>query len=701
MRPHSSVEHSVSIITLAVVRVMTACLVAVVGSYLIDDVEGALGAKNEMSLSGVIMCFYWIISTVLSMIGLMTKRVWGAPLACIFMFFGAGVFSLAIPADPLMAGVFTFCLAYFGAVSAIYTRPLAMRDGLYRLSSIISQRDVLDNWLHKYRKPYSHILLTTIVVSLAVYGFQTISGHWISVMAQVIIVVTALISVRFLVLMYRHGDNPTLALLLLSMLVLAVGLRLVWSGVVSEALLFLYLSCLYVYFVIQTPTLKEIGKSFQSVPSLFILISFAGLVVLGTLFLYLPDAAAPGAHITLLDAFFTAISAACVTGLTVVDVNQDFSMFGQLVILIMMQAGGLGIMVLSTFAILLFGGKMGVRTEKTLSEFLSFKGVKSTYQLIIFIVLSTVAIEGIGAAILSYGHLQAGMDLAPAVRLGVFQAVSAFCNAGFSLTGDSLVHLQTSPMMLGCYAGLIILGGLGFVSMFEMIRRVMLGGIRAPLSVQTKIILSMSAVFVVGGGVLIALLEWNSALLHLDYGHKITNSFFQSITLRTAGFHSLDLESFRYPSMVIMLFFMFVGGAPGGTAGGVKVTTFATLIATLPTLIRHDNHVRIFSRTIPMDAVAKGSALIVLSLAVIGLLWFLLLITQPELPPMDLLFEVFSATGTVGLSLGVTESLGGVGRLIVACGMFVGRLGPLTLAIALAHDERSKVSYPRADIMIG
>ena len=173
------------------------------------------------------------------------------------------------------------------------------------------------------------------------------------------------------------------------------------------------------------------------------------------------------------------------------------------------------------------------------------------------------------------------------------------------------------------------------------------------------------------------------------------------VTLRTAGFHSVDLATFGYPSIAIMLFFMFVGGAPGGTAGGVKVTTFATLIATLPTLVRQDNCVRLFSRTFPLSAVAKGSALIILSISTVGILWFLLLLTQSHLDPVALLFEVFSATGTVGVSLGVTESLGLDGQLIIACGMFVGRVGPLTLAIALAGDERSRVEYPSADIMIG
>ena len=701
MRNQRVEEHPVSVITLGVSRVMSACVVIWLGVFLINDGEGILGAKNTFNLTGLVLSLFWTVLAVLSMIGIVTKHVWGAPLACAAIFFAVAAFSLTIPVDPITGGVFTFCLAYLGSVLAVYTRPADLRIATRRSSKLTLLQDSMEDWLAKYRKSFGHLVLCTSSLAMLVFGFNVMTASWITQLSAVLVIITIGISVRFLILMYFYGDKQHLSLFFVSILILAGCLHLVWHGVIAEALVFLYLSFLYCFLVLQNASFKEAGESFQAMPALFVLMSFAGLVSLGTLFLCVPAAAAEGVHITVLDAFFTAISAACVTGLTVVNVSQDFSLFGQLIILVLMQVGGLGIMVLSTFAILAFGGKMGVRTERAFSDFFSSKGVKSTYQLIIFIVCATIAIEAVGAGILTYGHMQAGMVFGEAMRLGVFQAVSAFCNAGFSLTSDSLSHLQTSPLMLGCYGALIVLGGLGFVSMFEMIRRLLLGRIKAPLSVQTRIILTVSLWFVVGGGVLFALLEWGGALAHLSYGHRIANSFFQSVTLRTAGFYSLDLSSFGYPAMVIMLLFMFVGGAPGGTAGGVKVTTFSTLVATLPTLVRHDNRVRIFSRTIPMEAVAKGSALIILSLATIGLLWFLLLLSQPHLNPIALLFEVFSATGTVGLSLGVTEALSGWGRVIIACGMFVGRVGPLTLAIALAGDERSKVEYPSADIMIG
>lgn len=687
--------------SLAVVRIITACLVSVIGTYLVDDSSGILGIRGEWSVTGVLLSGAWIISACLSVLGILTKNIWGAPLACLFTFSAVAFFSLAIPDDPLIAGTLTFCLSYLGAVSSAYARPPDQRLATQMISRIISHTSTMENWLSKYRRSYGHLLSVAILSSLFVFGFHATDTPWIRLITLLIIATSGLVSLRLLALMYWHGDKTHMALFFLFMVTLSFLLQGVWQGVLSEALIFLYFVGLFFYLTLQTPLLKEARESFQSAPAVFVLMSFAVLVGLGSLFLYLPDAAAPGTTIRLSEAFFTAISAACVTGLSVVDVNQAFSEFGQFVILVLMQVGGLGIMVLSTFAILAFGGKMGVRTERAFSDFIAFKGVKSTYQLIIFIVVSTILIEMVGATILTVGHIKAGMNLVDAASLGVFQAVSAFCNAGFSLTENSLTHLQSSPWMLLCYGTLIILGGFGFVSMFEMARRVLLGSQRGALSVQTKVVLAMTLLLVIGGGVLFALLEWTGALKELHYTDKIINSFFQSITLRTAGFHSVDLSLFGYPSVAIMLFFMFVGGAPGGTAGGVKVTTFATLIATLPTLLRQDNCVRMFSRTFPLNAVAKGSALIILSISTVGVLWFLLLLTQSHLDPVALLFEVFSATGTVGLSLGITDALGLGGQLIIACGMFVGRVGPLTLAIALAVDERSKVEYPSADIMIG
>ncbi|MCY4381064.1 MAG: hypothetical protein OXC40_05815 [Proteobacteria bacterium] len=696
-----SYEHPISATLLATIRMMTACLLCVLGAYFLHDVEGLFGPRGEFTMSGRVLSASWLVAGALTMIGLLTKQLWGTLLGCFVIFSSVAVFLLVVPDDPIVACALIFFLIYLGLVTAIYVRPIDETPSQAHLAKIISPRDKVRVWLAKYRKAICHLLGVTLVSSVLVFGFHLTSEQWIVSVVLALIVSCILISLRFLSVIYFYGDKRHLAGLFVVLLILAGCIYNVWHGVVSETLIFMYLFGLYSYLTLQSPIFEDVYESFQSAPALFVLVSFAILVGLGALFLYLPDAHAEGASITFSEAFFTAISAACVTGLSVINISQELSEFGQFIVLILMQMGGLGIMVLSTFAIIALGGRMGVRTGRAFSEFFSVRGIKSTNQLIIFIVLATVAIELIGALLLAYGHLRTGMGYLEAMKLGIFQAVSAFCNAGFSLTPHSLTHLSSSPWMLCCYGVLIILGGLGFVAMFEMTRRLALGAHRSPLSVQTKIVLTVSTLFIVVGGIAVASIEWQGALSHLTYGDRLVNSFFHSISLRTAGFNTVDMAKFGYPSMVIMLFFMFIGGAPGGTAGGVKVTTFATLVATLPTLVRNDSRVRLFARSFSMDAIAKGSALIILSLATIGVLWFLLLLTQTHLEPMALLFEVFSATGTVGLSLGITESLGSFGRLIVALGMFIGRIGPLTLAIALANDDRSRVEYPSAQIMIG
>ena len=571
------------------------------------------------------------------------------------------------------------------------------------MSSAYEHAPAFEKWLFHYRRVSAHIIGFTAVLMTWVFSFEATELAAVLHPVRVMMVVSGLISLRMLYLMARYGGSRSLVLWLICALPMAYLSRGLWDGALSEAILLIYFSVIYGYLMSQSPVMRDSMESFQSAPAFFVLLSFALLIFLGTLWLSQPAALIEGAQVDFMSSLFTAVSAACVTGLSVVNIAQTYSGFGQLVLLILIQVGGLGIMVLSTFATIAFGGRLGVRTEKAFSEFFSQGGMKSTHQLIVFIVIATVLIEICGAAGLSYYHVtHQGMEIGEAVKLGIFQAISAFCNAGFSLTEDSLSHLSGSPGPLIIYGILIVLGGLGFVVLFELVRALRSRrSFRLTLSMQTKIVLMMSTILVVGGAGLFAVLEWGGeAYEPLSAPEKILNSFFHSVTLRTAGFHTIAPDLFSYPSMVVMFALMFVGGAPGGTAGGVKVTTLAALLATLPTLLRNDHRVTFFSRRFSMQIIAKSSALIILSGATIGGLWFLLLLTQ-EGDPVALLFEVFSATGTVGITLGVTSQLDLIGQMIITLGMFVGRIGPLTLAIALAHDERSRIDYPSAEIMIG
>ena len=276
---------------------------------------------------------------------------------------------------------------------------------------------------------------------------------------------------RLIYLMIRWKHKTSYALVLLSLTILAPSLYNIWGGILSEVLIFLFFVGVLTYLASQGPLLRDTMEGFQSAPALFVLLSFGFLVGMGTLFLCLPAASANGSSIPWMHALFTAVSASCVTGLSVINISETFSEFGLLIILILMQMGGLGIMVLSTFATIAFGGKLGVRTEKAFAEFFSSKGMKSTYQLIIFIVIFTVSIELIGACALSYLEYSQGATFGEAIKTGIFQAISAFCNAGFSITDNSLNAHLTSPLHLMIYGVLIVLGGLGFVVLFEITTR--------------------------------------------------------------------------------------------------------------------------------------------------------------------------------------------------------------------------------------
>ncbi|MCY4444342.1 MAG: hypothetical protein OXC44_06050 [Proteobacteria bacterium] len=690
----------------SVTRIATSCLISLLGAFLVDDPEGLLGVGGKYSLTGAVLSVFWITISVLAIIGFSFKLFWATSLAWLVMFSSVGVFALAMPVDTWLAGILVFYQAYLGAVTFMYARPLEP-EGHSAFIGFSDRRlrgyNPYRVWMQNYAPALSHVVLISAISLLLTYGFKVTELKAVSNAIVLYAAVALLLTTRFLYMLIRyHPAFRTLGVILVILALSAISLFGVWGGILSQIFMFMYFITVLSFLVAENSTVRDILENFQSAPALLVLFSFAVLISLGSLFLYLPAASATGSSITFMQALFTAISATCVTGLTVVNISEVFSEFGRFVILGLMQVGGLGIMVLSTFATIALGGKLGVRTEKAFSEFFSRKGMKSTSQLIIFIVISTVIIELIGAAIIGYQHYHSVKDPSfyTSLKLGIFQAVSAFCNAGFSLTDDSLTHLHGSPVALAAYGVLIVLGGMGFVVLFELISRLFKRTHITPLSVQTKVVVVATVVFVVAGGVLFLMLEWDSALASLSLRDKIMNSFFHSITLRTAGFNTLPLELFTYPSFVVMLLFMFVGGAPAGTAGGVKVTTFATLLATLPTLIRNDNRVMLFSRNFSMQTVAKSSALIILSFSTIGVLWFLLLLTQ-DLPPMLLLFEIFSASGTVGLTLGITDKLDLVGQVIIAIGMFIGRIGPLTLAIALASDDRSRINFPSAEVMIG
>jgi trk system potassium uptake protein TrkH len=419
--------------------------------------------------------------------------------------------------------------------------------------------------------------------------------------------------------------------------------------------------------------------------------------VTGALVLSFP-ASARGEPLSFLDALFTATSAACITGLMVLDTATTFSAFGQGVILILIQLGGLGIMVLSTFATILLGGRLALRSEQALEEILDIQSPGAAYELASFIVVATLALEALGAGVLALRFSQAGMDPLDAIWHGVFHAVGAFCHAGFSLWPDSLISQQSDPVVLGAIMALVVVGSVGFSVLAALWLRAR--GEKRRFSLQTRVVLWMTLALIVGGTLLYALLEWDSTLAGMSTFEKWTNALFQSITLRSGGFSTVDFASVEQATIAVMMVFMFIGAAPGGTGGGIKVTTLAVLAAALPALVYNQPRAVLMRRAIPNDIVYRAATIVTVAGFITAIAVVIMLATH-NLPFHHVLFEVVSAVGTVGLSLGITDDLHAIGKWVLIALMFIGRVGPTSLALALGAQKTGRVTFPEGRLMVG
>lgn len=414
-------------------------------------------------------------------------------------------------------------------------------------------------------------------------------------------------------------------------------------------------------------------------PARVLISTFLGLCLLGTLLLQLPWASTGGA-IPLVDAAFTSVSAVCVTGLTVLDTPRDFTLLGQAFLLLLIQCGGFGIMTISTVGLHALGKRLSLRQERLLTS-LTDTSHSDLVASLVTIVRLTLLVELAGAALLTGCFLAAGDGLSRALWQGLFTAVSAFCNAGFALHSTNLVPYQTSPLVLHTVATLIILGGLAPATC--LILPDWLRGRAIPLA--PRLALATTAALLVTGTVAFLVFEWDNTLAGLSLVDKLHNAWFQSVTLRTAGFNSVDLATVLGPTCLLMHLWMFIGGSPGGTAGGVKTTTIAVLALTFWTNITGHAEVIVQNRRIPQATINRAVTVVGAGVLIWAAAALALQITQP-LPVRALLFETTSALGTVGLSLGITPSLDGIGKIIIMLTMFIGRVGPLTLFTLLSGD---------------
>ena len=493
----------------------------------------------------------------------------------------------------------------------------------------------------------------------------------------------------------RRGDRlPWLAVVLA-----AAALPAVVRPELSLSLLAASLAVDLALLVSHTPLFAELLDHFLDRPALLVLVSFLVLIAVGTMLLSFPAASATGHGIHAVDALFTATSATCVTGLIVLDTPHDLSLFGQLVVLVLIQVGGLNIMVLSTFAAILMGRGLGLRGERAIGELLDLQEVRSAYRLIVLIVVTTIAVEAVGAVVLTAAFETRGASWLEAAWKGVFHAVSAFCNAGFALQSDSLIGFQSDPLVLLTIATLITLGGLGFaVLAFAWLR--VAGTRRIGLAVQVRVVLVASAVLVAVGWAGIAGLEWGRSLAGMAAGDRALNALFQSVTCRTAGFNSIDLGALHPATVLLMMLLMFVGASPGGTGGGIKTTTLVVLLSAIPAAARGRPEVVLFRRRIAVATVYRSAVIAVVAASVVSVAAMMLLASQSG-SLATILFEAVSAFGTVGLSLGATALLDGFGKVVVIVTMLAGRVGPLALALLLGRVGSSRLGYPEASLMVG
>ncbi|NWH03761.1 TrkH family potassium uptake protein [Desulfobacter latus] len=444
-------------------------------------------------------------------------------------------------------------------------------------------------------------------------------------------------------------------------------------------------------------------------PGRISMLSYALLILLGAILLLLPASTEKG-HLDFIDALFTSASAVCVTGLIVVDTASTFTFFGKVVIISLIQAGGIGIMVLSTMFLLTLGKRVGMTGRQMLSETYSYGQGKNVYSLVKEIVIFTFIIELIGAALMLPDFLYR-FPVGKAIGYAAFHSVSAFCNAGFSLFPDSFTRYGGNWLINLDICFLIITGGIGFIVMGEIRQKFSFSKrCRSKFSLHTRLTLTATLILLAGSTLLFFVLEWSNTLNDLPLHTKFLASFFQAVNTRTAGFNTLDIGGLANETLFISMLLMFVGTAPGSCGGGVKVTTISAIAILGYSRFRGQEHPHIFYRRISDAGISKAVSLILISMLVIII--SAVLLQQTEIGGvshhltrgsfLEILYEVVSAFGTVGLSTGITPGFSGLGKLIIICTMFIGRLGPMGIAIAVSRKSKpSKFSYARENIMIG
>jgi len=436
-------------------------------------------------------------------------------------------------------------------------------------------------------------------------------------------------------------------------------------------------------------------------PAVFVLFSFFLTIFVGTLLLLLPSATVKGEVTTLIGALFTSTSATCVTGLIVYDTGTHFTLFGQLIILFLIQIGGLGIMTVSSAFAIMLGQRLSIKSESLIQNVVGESNKIDMVNLLRNVFIVTITFELIGAALMYLTFSKDFPATNSAVYYAVFHSISAFCNAGFSLFSDSLINYSKNFNINFVITTLIILGGIGFPVLVDIRKNIVRSLSITRLSLHTKIVLAGTFALLLLGFLGFFIAEYNTTMKDQTLVYRIFTSFFQSVTTRTAGFNTIDTGAMNKASVLLSSILMFIGASPGSTAGGIKTTALVVVVISVLALFKGNKDVNIFKRKISEDIIYRVMALIAASIFLLSIMIFILMMIEPF--SFDkIVFEAISAFGTVGLSMGITSTLSGFGKIIIILLMYLGRVGPLTLIFAISERILvSNYSYTEERISIG
>lgn len=444
--------------------------------------------------------------------------------------------------------------------------------------------------------------------------------------------------------------------------------------------------------------LEKLSDKITSNPPLYLTLGFAILIIIGGCILSLPIFTRSGKATNLVDSIFVASSASCVTGLTTVNTAEHWNTYGHILILILIQIGGLGVMTLATLFPLLLRKKIGLKSRQILKEQLNIDTLQGIMKLFRYVLVFTFLVEILGAILLSLRFVPI-FGMAKGLWYSIFHSVSAFCNAGFDLLGDSIYPYRNDNLINITLMSLVVIGGLGFMVTAEIFRKKSF----EKLSTHAKLVLIISASLIVIGTLAFYLIESQAGGVLYQEGFKnsIMQSAFQSVSARTAGFYSVKLNQMHDTSVLLLIILMVIGGSPGSTAGGLKTTTFGVLILSTISIFKQEDEVTIFNKHIEPKIIRKALAIIMVYLGLIFIVIFILSLSE-NFKVIDISYEVSSAFATVGASRGITQDLSTLGKILITISMYLGRIGPMTMAYSLGLKSKTKyIRYPEANISIG